>query len=404
MMGSQGTSSPRIRLIEIACWMFSWTYLSSCGDDGDAWFEFTPQETLAVSTADFDGDGKTDIATANAKDVHDEFAGRVKVFLQQRGAHFRYRGKSIVGLRPSHLAAGDIDGDSRPDLVSANTDSDDLTILLQDPEEPGTFGTATRIDTAPAPLRVMLRDLDSDGLADLAVLCRDHGLFVFFQESSKPGRFEAALPLASDATFVTSGDIDADGLCDLVVAGNDGVTVLSQDADAERTFITSQIEIANPIPVYLEIADMNADSLQDLIVTEAASADDEATSEIEILVQAPGEQDRFLPWARLMVPAVDKIVAGDVDSDGSTDLLICQSGQISVLFQSHAAPGGFVSAGERIPPRPTLINDFAVGDFNGDGLRDIALAENQFISESLRVYFQDPSARGTFPRRRVLQD
>ncbi len=84
----------------------------------------------SVVLADLDRDGKLDLAVANSGDddvtiLFGDGAGAFPATLATIfGSPFD------VGLNPRALAAGDFDGDGRPDLAAANQDSDNVSILL----------------------------------------------------------------------------------------------------------------------------------------------------------------------------------------------------------------------------------------------------------------------------------
>ena len=72
-------------------------------------------DPTAVVAGDFNGDGRTDLAVANAG------SGDVSVLLGNGDGTFQNQVRYAVGYRPSALVAGDFNGDGRTDLAVANS-------------------------------------------------------------------------------------------------------------------------------------------------------------------------------------------------------------------------------------------------------------------------------------------
>ena len=78
----------------------------------------------AIAAVDLNGDGKLDLAVANAE------SNSVSVLLGDGDAGFAAPVDHATGLKPTSIAAADLNGDGRPDLVITNSGDDTLTILL----------------------------------------------------------------------------------------------------------------------------------------------------------------------------------------------------------------------------------------------------------------------------------
>jgi hypothetical protein len=81
-----------------------------------------------VAVADYNGDRILDLAVANAGT--NEGTGSVVMLLGTGGGAFKGGPSVPAGANPFSIVTGDFSGDGKPDLAVANADVDDITILL----------------------------------------------------------------------------------------------------------------------------------------------------------------------------------------------------------------------------------------------------------------------------------
>ena len=138
---------------------------------------FAPQAQFAtgsaprsVSMGDIDGDGKPDLAIANA-------AGSVCVLLNRTAPgdttpSFATQEQFATGSNPKSVSLGDIDGDGKPDLAIANLSSDSVSVLLNTTAPGATtasFAPQHPFATGSGPNSVSMGDFNGDGKPDLAI-------------------------------------------------------------------------------------------------------------------------------------------------------------------------------------------------------------------------------------------
>ena len=115
---------------------------------------------FSVAIGDLNGDGRPDLATAN------QFSDNVSVLLGTGTGSFGAKTDFAAGNGPFSVAIGDLNGDGRPDLATANFNSDNVSVLLG--TGTGSFGAKTDFPAGANPLSVAIGDLNNDGRPDLA--------------------------------------------------------------------------------------------------------------------------------------------------------------------------------------------------------------------------------------------
>jgi voltage-gated potassium channel Kch len=380
--------------------------LGACGygDHGD-YFYFTPYNIYSsIVVGDFDGDGAADLALAGAYITGSSpDAGFVSVIRGNpaaagtfmKGVHY------AVGVDPSNLVVADFNGDGHPDFV---TNSDPISFLLQNPSALGTFSAGASL-SAGLPNNMAAADLNNDGRVDLVVAACS-SVLVYLQSGSGTFTAPTSIPTPAGlcATAVAIGDINGDGKPDLVVtaAGSSGTNgaawLLPQDPANAGSFISGATLTVGQRPVAVHLADLNGDSLLDIVVLNEGSVFNGVSSTVSVLLQSatPGA---FLPAVSYTTGAhSEDFAVGDLNGDGRLDLVVANiesqpgagDSAIVVLLQNPASAGAFLAPAAYAG----VSNPFsvAIGDLNGDGKPDIAAADDN----GAEVLFQVPGAPGTF--------
>jgi hypothetical protein len=118
----------------------------------------------SVAVGDFNGDGKQDLAVANAG------SNNVSILLGDGTGNFNAATSFGAGAFPLFVAVGDFNGDGKQDLATANSNSNNVSILLGDGA--GNFSAATNFDAGSSPRSVAIGDFNDDGQQDLAMANR----------------------------------------------------------------------------------------------------------------------------------------------------------------------------------------------------------------------------------------
>src|SRR5262245_14899442 len=169
-------------------------------------FFFGNPSSLAL--ADLDGDGLLDVVVANA----DRYSDPIQVLvMESSGGRFELFCGNFYGV-PDSLALGDVNGDSHPDIVLANSD-----IFVSLNTGNGGFAGPVAYAAGDNTHSPALADINGDGFVDLAVTDGD-GVAVLLGLGN--GTFDAPQHFATSgpAFDLAAGDFNGDGYADLTVA------------------------------------------------------------------------------------------------------------------------------------------------------------------------------------------
>jgi hypothetical protein len=271
--------------------------------------------------------------------------------------------------------AGDFNGSGFPDLVTA--DSGAIRLLPNNGD--GTFASPITLANG-AFGELVAADLNGDGKLDLAALARTpQGLLLGVFLGNGDGTFQAPrVSFAGSASLIpaqmVAGDFEGDGKLDLAFVANDEtvghfqgiVTVLRGNGDG--TFrITDTHQVADPFTIVIGLvtADFNGDGIPDLVETNRGGM-------VNVLL---GNGDGTFQDPVALESGVFPIsaAAADLRGNGITDLIVAINGPtspgVSVLLGN--GDGTFQDAVEY--PIGPGVGSVLVGDFNGDGIPDVAV-------------------------------
>lgn len=349
-------------------------------------------EPWAVATGDLNGDGRLDMAVANfgatsisvilGNPLPNPVAGTL-----QNAANY------AAGSTPLSVATGDLNGDGRLDLALTIYGADSVAVLLQSASTAGSFQPAVTYGTGSQPYQVAIGDLNGDGRLDLATAnYAANNVSVLLQSPTTRGTFLAGVPYGAGtgAYAIAIGDLNLDGRPDLAVPnrGSDNVSVLLQSAATRGTFQPAVNYAAGSGPGSVAVADLNGDGRLDIAVGNLSAYN------VSVLLQNVAAAGTFQPAVNYGSVGAGSVVTADLNGDGRLDLATTGGGvtNAAVMLQNPASPGAFqaptyFNAGTE----PTAI---AVGDLNRDGRPDLAIAN--YGSANLSVLLQSPTIRGTF--------
>jgi hypothetical protein len=351
--------------------------------------------------ADFNGDGRPDVAVANAS------TSSVSIFINQGGGDFSPASSyDVGGAGADWLLVSDLDGDRRPDLavsVYDNTQNADLgtrTVVLLNVDN-GVFGPPRKVADGGA---IALADLDGDAKGDL-VVAKGGNANVLLNDG-KGMTFHAAgtYPVDFGINRAAVGDLDKDGKPDLVVSTFADGSMVQPQFDGSLVVLLAigngVFAKAKTYPLAMgagdiEIADVSGDGVPDLIASESLRSGRNAA--LNILVNK-GEGS-FGDATPLEVGPLDPVptyfVARDFDRDGKVDLAVtCGDNTPPRDLKIFRNLGGGSFGAPSLHSLAIDVGTLSVADLDGDGALDFVVpTRTDGHLGVLRGY-----AGGTFPR------
>lgn len=323
----------------------------------------------SVTLADVDGDGALDALSAL------ENRNVLIVWRTAGTGTFSTRVDLPTHKRPYSVAAADLDGDGRPELIVANASGEPLEVFNVE----GFSGEPTRHTEVSAgqcwPVELAVADLDRDTDLDVALSC--NGLTVLLNDGRAQLTVGERHALPGGSFGIVATDLDADGAPDLVLDHSAHGPVLFKGSGNGRflyreTLASRDSAGADPAGygIGLAVIDANGDGLLDILTKAESRSEDNVA-----VFRGDGRGGFAGPKAMLFDSGVATHALGDLDGDGRTDVL----GHGMAFLASPE--GGFQSIpsdfdGLGSAPSGTLN----VVDANEDGRSDVVVVTPTGIS------------------------
>jgi hypothetical protein len=321
-----------------------------------------PVTTVA---ADFTGDGRPDVATTN------NFGQGPVLVVRNTGAGAFGPATSVPGSTGvQSLAAGDLNGDGRQDLVGMTGSA--VLVLLGDGHG-GFTVSASHPATIGGQVQAIITQLDGDGRPDIAAMTFT-GIQTLLNNGNGTFRTGPTTTVQGAAVLsaIRAATIDRDGIRDLYAVDGFSGTVFALRGTGTGTFTTAgRLFATGLVPEDVDAPDLDGDGIDDVAVIGSFSF----TVSTALADGRGGFSTGLVPSYQSGGAGPTSIGSADLDRDGRQDLVVSE-------VANPAAPSVLVLQGTGTAT-PRAAGEFAVGafpqnpaiaDFDGDGRADVAVA------------------------------
>jgi MBG domain (YGX type)/Chitobiase/beta-hexosaminidase C-terminal domain/FG-GAP-like repeat/Abnormal spindle-like microcephaly-assoc'd, ASPM-SPD-2-Hydin/NHL repeat len=332
-----------------------------------------PNPPYAVGLADLNGDGIPDLVTGATPGLYLQFGNGDGTFQSVA----QISGESVPS---TGIAFGDFNGDGKADIAfigCANSFSNcAVGVLLGNGD--GTFQKERYFDSTSEISGIAVGDFNGDGIQDIAAANNGSGT-VDLMLGNGDGSFQEPLSISMPgAGQVAAADLNGDGKLDLVVTnyGYGTVSVLLGNGGGTFQPAASYSTPVSSYPNDVALASLRSNGKLDIVLLDYDNG---------VSVLLGNGNGTFQPSSPVYSPSspslLQNIALADVNGDGKPDLVVTDSGRVEVSVLNGNGDGTFQSPNSY----PTGATPFgvAISDMNHDGRPDIAVANNGGPSDTI---------------------
>jgi hypothetical protein len=343
---------------------------------------------FALTNADIDGDKKTDILAANYSD------STLSIFrnISTTGALAFAPKITIKGLpAPGDIFTGDVDGDGQLDMMVIYVNVKTLSVY-RNTSTKGIISFAERVDytTGTYPIFGAIGDLNADGKPDIVIANNQTSSVSVFQNSSVPGTISLTLKkdfkTESGPEDVVIRDLDGDAKPDLAVTNyfSNSVSILKNKGTGDTIAFAQMKNFPVGLhPYHMAVGDLNGDGEPDLAVANTFG------NSISVLKNSKGNKIAFDPKQDFPMPNnVESVNIGDLNGDGKPDMAVAGSDISVAVLQNISNKDSIVFLDNQYFYLGGSSSYVAIGDEDGDAqpelivgyFEKVAILRNQMSS------------------------
>jgi hypothetical protein len=326
-------------------------------------------DSCFLAGGDLNGDGKDELVSANCDD------NNITVYVNNGSGGFATGVYYAAASRPVGVTVGDVNGDGHNDVLASCTRSADIKVLLGNGDGTLQLSSVGYVTGGSPLVPPLVADFNGDGKADI-IVPDDEFSFVYLQGYSD-GSFRSAVNYYAEpgggfqaqAVNIASGDFNGDGIPDFVIgninkANKSSITVFISNADGT---LNPGVNYSSASPnyslQYVAVADFDGDGILDIAAT------DNFNGVVQIFT---GNGDgTFTPGATYATdPATAanpvSLVVGDFNNDGKPDLAVVNN--YGGIPPTSATVGVLINNGNGFNPAVTYPLDNAATEISAAAL------------------------------------
>jgi hypothetical protein len=285
----------------------------------------SPKASLGIVIADFNNDGKKDVALSNTGFYIE--GNSVSVFLNAGKGKYGAAASYKVGIGPVGIVATDLDNDGDMDLAVCNSNSTTVSILMN--KGNGGFNAATNIEVGNRPFRIAAAKINNDNLIDLIVANNTQKINVLINNGSN--NFSKTTldviysqEIEDQNAAIASADFDNDGDNDVIFGSMHTSHSLNEIAlfinNGTGSFSAPQFIGLNAFSgsaADFDVADFNNDGKLDILTCYFSGRVGDG---YHVLLNK-GNNVFSIPDVRPGGQSTEFIAAADVDNDHDVDVV-----------------------------------------------------------------------------------
>jgi hypothetical protein len=357
-----------------------------------------------IVVADFNNDGKKDVALTNSGT---NFDGKtISVYFQGK-AVFGSVTNYTVGTNPIGIAAADFDNDGDIDLAVANNRAQGGTISILVNKGNGSFAAPVNFPAGQTPYKITVAKINNDNLPDIVVANEGEKMNILFNGgnnnfSNRVEKVVQSVVWGGDANAnVEAADIDNDNDNDILYSssltwdGNTAQIALFRNL-GNGTFAAVQLinlAVFTGGAVDMDVADLNGDGWKDIV---GANFSGRIGDGYQVVLNN-GSGNFLSAVAKPAGQSTYTLTTADINNDHKIDVITCDWYSLQVTIHKNNGNAAF-SIPALFNGNNATAGSLDAADIDGDGDLDVVSSASSIAAVGVTVTVEKNNGNGTFTK------